>query len=517
MVDFFQTGYGSEILLRTGEHLVLVLLAMGFALIIALPVGILIAKRPNLAPPVLTVANIIQTVPSLALFGFLITVPLLGGIGKTPAIFALTLYALLPLILNTYTGMTQIAPGFREAGQSLGLSDWQNLLYIELPLALPVILSGVRVSTVICVGIATIAAAIGGGGLGVFIFRGISTVNNQLILAGAIPSAAIALLADWGINLLEKRFTSNSHNKRGSKVQNFILLGILGFLLLSAVGLIWRQNLNPGVATIAIGSKNFTEQAILGEILAQKIEQETKLKIERQFNLGGTFICHEAVKAGKIDMYVEYTGTALTAVLKEKPLKDPQEVYQKVKERYARDYGLDVMPSLGFNNTFAIVIRQEDADKYKLKTISDVAKYTPEWQAGFGYEFIAREDGYPGLAKTYGLKFRGQPQAMEIGLMYRALADKQVDLVAGNSTDGLINVLKLTILEDDLQYFPPYEAVPIVNQNSLKRHPELRQVFAGLSNSISEAQMQELNYQVEQKSEALEEIVREFLKEKGKS
>lgn len=516
MVDFFETGYGSEILLRTGEHLVLVLLAMGFALIISIPVGIVIAKRPNLAPTVLTVANIIQTVPSLALFGFLITVPLLGGIGKTPAIFALTLYALLPLIRNTYTGMSQIAPGFREAGQSLGLSDWQILWYIELPLALPVILSGVRVSTVICVGIATIAAAIGGGGLGVFIFRGISTVNNQLILAGAIPSAVIALLADWGISLLEKRFTSNRGRKRRSKFQSFVLAAIVGFLLLSGVGLIWRQIAAQGVATIAIGSKNFTEQVILGEILAQKIEEETKLKVDRQFNLGGTFICHEAVKAAKIDMYVEYTGTALTAVLKEKPLKDPQEVYDLVKARYAKEFGLVVMPSLGFNNTFAIVIRQEDADKYKLKNLSDAAKYTPQWQAGFGYEFIAREDGYPGLAKTYGLKFRGQPQAMEIGLMYRALADKQVDLVAGNSTDGLISVLKLIILEDDKRYFPPYEAVPIVNENSLKKYPQLRQVFAGLSNAISAAQMQDLNYQVEQKSEDLEVIVREFLKGQGK-
>ncbi len=506
----------SEILLRTGEHLVLVLIAMGSAIAIGIPLGILISRKPRLAKPILGFANTLQTIPSLAIFGFLITVPLLGGIGRTPAIVALTLYALLPLIRNTYTGIKQVDPDLIEAGLSLGLTPRQVLWHIELPIALTVILAGVRVATVICVGIATIAAAIGAGGLGVFIFRGISTVNNQLILAGAIPSALIALIADWGIGWLENRFTRRVVYKPWSRQKRLIVLGITGFLLFSAIA-IFHQNLNTANKTggeIIIGSKNFTEQVILGEILAQQIENNTNLKVNRSFNLGGTFICHEAVKAGKIAGYVEYTGTALTAILKDKVTNNAQTVYQQVKDAYQQQFNLTVMPSLGFENTFAIVIRQADADRFQIQTLSEAAHYTPQWKAGFGYEFLAREDGFPGLAKTYNLKFAQAPKEMDLGLMYRALANKQVDLVAGNSTDGLIPILNLTILKDDKQYFPPYDAVPVFNEKILKKYPELRSAILKLSGQISAEEMQQLNYQVDNQIKSVEESVKYFLKAK---
>jgi osmoprotectant transport system permease protein len=262
---------------------------------------------------------------------------------------------------------------------------------------------------------------------------------------------------------------------------------------------------------VVIGSKNFTEQVILGEILAQEIEKETNLRVERQFNLGGTLICHEAVKAGKIDGYVEYSGTAFTGILREKPLNDARLVSQKLQEIYPEKFNLEVFPSLGFENTFAIVIRGETASQYNLKTLSQAAKYTPNWQAGFGYEFLEREDGYKGLAKTYGLTFAGPPKVMDLGLMYRALAEKQVDLVAGNSTDGLIPVLDLVILEDDQRYFPPYEAVPIFNLDSLQKYPQLRQVLAKLTGKITSTAMQKLNYQVDGRNRRVEEVVKEFL------
>ncbi|MGK7938957.1 MAG: glycine betaine ABC transporter substrate-binding protein [Crocosphaera sp.] len=499
----------SEILTRTGEHLFLVLIAMIVATAIGIPLGILMSRYPKLANPILLVTNAVQTIPSLALFGFLITVPLLGGIGKRPAIFALILYALLPIIKNTYIGMKQISKGLKEAGQSLGLTALQILFLIEIPLALKIILAGVRVAAVICVGIATIAAAIGGGGLGVFIFRGISTVDNQIILAGAIPSAIIALLADWGLGWLENSLTETNTKNKNNRTKFAIFFIILGLLLVTIIGII-----NQATGDLIVGSKNFTEQVILGEIVAQQIENNTDLKVDRRFNLGGTFICHEAVKAGEIDGYVEYTGTAFTAILKEKPISNPQLVYEKVKDIYNNKFQLQVMPSLGFENTYAILIRGEDAKKYNLKTISEVAQYTPKWQAGFNHEFLAREDGYPGLSKTYNLKFSSQPKIMDSGLMYRALAEKNVDLVAGNSTDGLISFLDLFMLEDDQKYFPPYEAVPVFNQETLKQYPQLKPIIEQLSGQISSQEMRELNYLVDHEKQAITKVVKDFLSKK---
>ncbi|AFZ03726.1 glycine betaine ABC transporter substrate-binding protein [Calothrix sp. PCC 6303] len=503
----FFSQYTSEIILRSGEHLILVAIAMVAAILIGIPFGIFITREPKFAQPILGLANAIQTIPSLAIFGFLISVPFLGGIGKIPAIVALTLYALLPLIRNTYIGISSIDPTIREVARGMGMTDWQLLSQVEIPLALNVILAGVRVATVICVGIATIAAAIGGGGLGVFIFRGLATVNNQLILAGAIPAALIALGADFALGLLEKQLTKHKVKKKANKRKLAIYLSIFTFTL---IGLITFAN-KQTPPTIVIGSKNFTEQFILGELLAQQIESHTKLKVDRRFNLGGTFICHEAVKAGKISGYVEYTGTALTAVLKDKPISNPQAVFNQVKQQYKQKFKLEVMPSLGFNNTFAMIIRGDDAKKLQIKTLSEATKYASQWKAGFGYEFIERKDGYPGLAKTYGLKF-GSIKQMELGLMYKALAAKQVDLIAANSTDGLIPALNLTILADDKNYFPPYEAVPVFNQEILEKYPDLRTAINQLTGLITTSDIQKMNYQVDNQSRPVEAVVREWLK-----
>ncbi|MFN5067916.1 MAG: glycine betaine ABC transporter substrate-binding protein [Aphanizomenon sp.] len=499
----FLFQYGSEIILHSGEHLILVVIAMTIAISIGLPVGIFITRQPQLAAPILGLANTIQTIPSLAIFGFLISVPFLGGIGKVPAIVALTLYALLPIIRNTYIGINSINSAIKEAGIGMGMTDQQLLLKVEIPLALPVILAGVRVATVISVGIATIAAAIGGGGLGVFIFRGISTVNNELILAGAIPAALIALSADFGLGFLEKNLTKPTGNKSKLAI-------ILGIITLIIAGLI-AFNYQKAPETIIIGSKNFTEQVILGELLAQHIENHTKLKVDRRFNLGGTFIAHEAVKAGKIAGYVEYTGTSFTTILKEKPISNPQIVYKKVKEYYDQKLKLAVMKPLGFENTFAMIIRGEDAKKWQIKSLSEAGKYSPQMKAGFGYEFLERADGYPGLSKTYNLKFANIKQ-MELGLMYQALKEKQVDFIAANSTDGLIPVLNLVILEDDKKYFPPYQAIPIFNQEIIRKYPELTDTINQLGGKISTTAIQKMNYQVDNQSQPVEKVVSTWLK-----
>ena len=284
--------------------------------------------------------------------------------------------------------------------------------------------------------------------------------------------------------------------------------------LLSAFCLLLSCGL-PRAERIVVGSKNFTEQAVLGELIAQHLESKTGLPVERRFYLAGSYICHQAVLGGRIDLYPEYTGTALTAILKEKPQGSAADVYNHVREEYLKRFGLAVTEPLGFDNTFAIVIRGEDARRLHLHNISEAARYTPQWRAGFGYEFMERPDGYQGLAKTYGLRFAAPPRIMDLGLLYRALRDKQVDLVAGSATDGLIAALDMVVLEDDRHYFPPYEAVPIVRQEALAGHPAVRQALADLGGRISAEEMRRMNYAVDGEHRDAKEVAREFLKSKG--
>ena len=266
---------------------------------------------------------------------------------------------------------------------------------------------------------------------------------------------------------------------------------------------------------VVVVSKNFTEQAILGELLAQRIERSAHLPVERRFYLAGTFICQQALLAGRADVYVEYTGTALTAVLKEKPPVSPEQVFERVREEYARRWRLAVLPSLGFDNTFAVVARGSDARKFGVSTLSQAAAYTPQWRLGVGYEFLERPDGYTGLVKTYGFTFREPPRSMDLGLLYRALTDNQVELVVGNSTDGLIRALDLAALADDRHYFPPYDAVPIVREAALEDFGGLREALEGLAGKISEDDMRRMNYAVDGDRRDTAEVVREFLNSKG--
>jgi osmoprotectant transport system substrate-binding protein len=263
---------------------------------------------------------------------------------------------------------------------------------------------------------------------------------------------------------------------------------------------------------IVVGSKNFSEQALLGEIVAQHLEARTHREVTRRFYLAGSYICQQALLAGRIDLYVEYTGTALTAILHDPLEADPTAVYERVRSEYQRRFGLEVLPSLGFNNTFAIVVRGEDARRLHLKTISDTAPFARDWRAGFGYEFMERPDGFAGLARTYGLSFRETPRILDLGLLYRALLEKQVDFVAGNSTDGLLAARDLTMLEDDRHYFPPYEAVPVVRADALVRFPEMRGALMELAGRISDEEMRRMNYEVDGEHRDIADVAREFLR-----
>jgi osmoprotectant transport system substrate-binding protein len=264
--------------------------------------------------------------------------------------------------------------------------------------------------------------------------------------------------------------------------------------------------------TVVIGSKNFSEQIILGEILAQQIERTTGLKVKRNLNLGGTFICHKAMLSGDIDMYPEYTGTTYTAILKRPPISDPKQVYREVKDVYRKQFHLEWTSPFGFNNTFAMIIRAKDARDLGIQTISQAAKYTPKWKAGFGYEFMERKDGYPGLAATYGLKFAQPPLVMDLSLTYRAVASGQVDMIAGNSTDGLIDKLDLFVLADDKHYFPPYEAATVIRSETLQKYPEVGKAIQRLANTISDQKMRQMNYQVDGERKDVKQVAADFLK-----
>jgi osmoprotectant transport system substrate-binding protein len=264
-----------------------------------------------------------------------------------------------------------------------------------------------------------------------------------------------------------------------------------------------------------VGSKNFTESLILGELLAQQIEAHTHLKVERRFYLAGTYICQQAILAGRIDIYPEYTGTALTAILKQKVGGDKAEVYRRVRNEYEARLGLTLGPPFGFNDTFAMEIRGDDARRLGVKTLSQAAAFAPQWRAGFGYEFMERPDGYAGLAAAYGLHFAAAPRVMDLGLLAPALKDHQIDMAAGNTTDGLIPALDLFVLEDDRHYFPPYEAVAVVRQQTLQQHPEVGQVIAELAGKISDQEMQQLNYALDGQHRDVKDVAHEFLRSKG--
>jgi osmoprotectant transport system permease protein len=521
MIEFLKANW-SDILAHIAQHLWLVFISIAIAVVIGLPLGILITRRKRLRAPVLGIANVMQTIPSLALFGFLIPLPFIGGIGPRTAIVALVFYALLPIIRNTVTGILGVDENVREAAVAMGMTDGQVLFQVELPLAMSVILTGVRVAVVITIGVAIIAAEVGAGGLGEYIFRGLRMDDNRLLLAGAVPSALMALIADFGFGLIEKRFDpSASGAQRGSRARQplrlltwaILIIGIGSMGYAAWRGIRSRSSPSLSHGHVTVGSKDFTESVLLAETVAQMLEARN-IEVDRRFDLGGN-LGHSALVATQIDLYPEYTGTSFTEILHHNPISDPRTVYDQVKREYAEAFSVEVSPPLGFENTFAILVRGEDARRLNLKTISDAAKYASQWRAGFGHDFISRADGYPGFSRTYGLNFAETPREMALDLTYTALASHKVDLIAGNSTDGRIAALDLVQLEDDRRYFPPYEAVFLARKDALTRVPALVEVLQRLGGAISTDEMRKLNYEVDGAKRDKKIVVHEWLIRKG--
>nr|WP_263326169.1 glycine betaine ABC transporter substrate-binding protein [Neobacillus sp. Marseille-Q6967] len=496
-----------------GQHIYLSVISVLIAIIIGIPLGILISREPRLSKPVIGTTNVIQAVPSLALLGFLI--PFIG-IGSTPAIVMVVLYSLLPIVKNTYTGLTNIDSDILEAAKGIGLTKSQTMKKVQLPLAFPMIMAGIRISAVTAVGLMTIAAFVGAGGLGYLVFSGVQTVDNNMILAGAIPACILALLIDFVVGKLEASYSytnkKNTGAKSGKKVKRLVIA--TASVMLVAAGAFTIYTKANAADKIVIGSKNFSEQLILGNMLADIIENKTDIQVERKLNLGGSQVAFSALNTGDIDVYVEYTGTGLVNILNQSPQSNPDKVYDIVQKEFNKQYGIKLLKPMGFNNTYALAVRQDTAEQYQLNTISDLAKVSPELIMGPTIEFPNREDGLIGLEKTYNLKFKSV-QAVDGGLRYTALDNHKSDVIDAFSTDGLLEEFGLKVLEDDKNFFPPYYAVPIVKEETLKEHPELEKALNSLAGKLTDEKMRKLNYKVDSLKESPAKVAKEFLQEEG--
>lgn len=496
------------------EHIELTALALIIAIIIGVPIGILISYKRKLNKPVLGITSVTQAIPSMALLGFMI--PFLG-IGTAPAIVVVVLYSLLPIIKNTYTGIANISPATVEAATGIGLTKAQILTKIQIPEALPIIMAGVRISSVSAVGLMTMAAFIGGGGLGYLIFSGIRTVNNYQILAGAIPACILALLVDYFFGAIEKLVTPISlqnetkskekqkKERRKNKIIVIITILIIGLLFLQEIDFSKKSD-----NVIRVGSKDFTEQEILCYMTSLAIENNTDIDVENECNLGGAQVVFSALTNDNIDLYIDYAGTDYTDILKHKPISDVDKVYKTIKKEMKEKYDIEVLNQMAFNNTYALAVTKETAQKYNLATISDLTRVSNDLIIAPTLEFINREDGLPGLEKEYGLSFKdtigidGSPR-------YTALQNNNAQVIDAFTTDGLLKKFNLVVLEDDKNFFPPYYAIPLVRSDTLKEYPEIEKVLNALGPYLTDEVMQDLNYQVDELGKSPEKVATDFL------
>ncbi len=507
LVDVFRTRW-PEILDALQQHLFLSLVSIVIATLIAIPAGIFIARRKRIAEPVIGIASIFQTIPSLALFGFLLP---LFGIGNITAIIALTVYALLPLLRNTYTGINGVDQSAVEAGRGMGMTKNQILRMIELPLALPFIMAGLRTATVLTIGVATLAAFIGAGGLGDLIYRGLSTARNELVLAGAIPAAVLAIVIDLLLKRIETATDPRSGKRFSWKRASIILIPIAAIAIFFGM-----RGGGEDEEAIVIAGKKWTEQYILPHIVSEYIKDKTDYNVRVQDGLGETPILTQAIRKADIDIYVEYTGTGLLTILKEEynPENSADEIYDRVKKGYSEQYDLEWMKPLGFQNTYALAVNEETDKKYQAATISDLAPSSSEITFGGPTDFFEREDGYDPFVETYNLNFQ-EKRSLDPNLMYSAVREGEVNAIPAYTTDGRLVRFNLKVLEDDKKFFPPYYAAPIVRKETLEKYPELGDTINELAGQISEEEMAEMNARVDLDKENPREVAIDFLKQKN--
>lgn len=506
----FLSMHAAALQQKTLEHIALSGSSLLLASLIAIPLGIGIARSPILQKIILPVGSVSQTIPCLAMLGFLIP---LFGLGNLPTLIALTFYAIYPLMKNTCTGLKNIPAECLEAAHGLGFSSFQTLRFVELPLALPVIISGVRVATAMTIGITSIAALIGAGGLGDFIMQGLALNDTSLILLGAFPTAMLALFCDFIISQLEIQLQHRSETHlKSAKIKKplFIALSLIGLL---GIGFFcyqeYAKKTNP---SLVIASKNFTESFILAELMAQLIEAKTSLNVVRKFNLGTTQVIHQAMLMKAIDIYPEYTGTAYLTVLKKDLKPNSGSLFSEVKALYREKFDLTWLSPFGFSNSQTLAITPDCAQRHQVKTLSDLKHISHTLTIACPPEFLKRPDALPGLLKVYGLRFKDIIQ-MDPNLIYTAIDNDKVDVVTAFSTDGKLQKYKLLVLKDDQHFYPSYEAAPIVRQATLALHPEIYPALVHLFGAINQKKMMELNYQVDVEGKSPKEVAHQFLED----
>ncbi|UPW84858.1 ABC transporter permease/substrate-binding protein [Lysinibacillus sp. Ag94] len=502
MANFFSVfnERKGQLLASLVEHIQISFIALFLAVVIAIPLGIYLTNKKKIAESIIGISAVLQTIPSLALLGLLIP---LFGIGKVPAIIALVVYALLPILRNTFTGINEVDPSLKEAARAMGMNTRKRLVKVELPLAMPVIMAGIRTAMVLIVGTATLAALIGAGGLGDIILLGIDRNNTALIILGAVPAAILALVFDF----LLKKLESLSFKKTISALS---IISIVALIMMIFPLLNFKEK-----EEIIIAGKLGSEPEILINMYKMLIENETDLKVQLKPGLGKTSFVFNALKSGSIDIYPEFTGTAISEFLKEEAINNNQEdVYHQAKEGMMNKFGMVMLSPMRYNNTYALAVSKQMADTYDLQTISDIKPIQEKIKVGFTLEFNDREDGYLGIQKRYGITL-SNITTMEPKLRYQAIESGNIDLLDAYSTDSEIRQYHLQVLADDQQLFPPYQGAPLLRKETLEKYPEIETALNKLSNQITDDEMREMNYRVNVKGQNIEEVARDYLTKAG--
>lgn len=488
------------------EHLEISLLAIVIAILFGGVVGIFISEFQGTAKWTLGVINFLYTIPSISMLGFLIP---FSGIGNATAVIALTIYALLPMVRNTHTGITNVDPAILEAAKGMGSTRMQILFKIKLPLAMPVILSGVRNMVTMTIALAGIASFIGAGGLGVAIYRGITTNNAAMTMVGSLLIALLALMMDFLFGFVEKRMGRRSVKAKKANRRMAIAALLLGLCVIAEILLPGKQQ-----DTIHIATKPMTEQYVLGEMLDILIEQDTGLNVELTQGVGGgTSNIQPAMESGEFDIYPEYTGTGWNMVLKKDGLYT-EDLFETMQDAYKNSLHMQWIGMYGFNNTYGLAVRREIAETYNIRTYSDLKAVSDQLIFGAEYDFFEREDGYDALCDTYGFTFM-KTMDMDIGLKYQAINQGKIDVMVIFTTDGQLSVSDVIVLEDDKNFYPSYLCGNVIRSEILDKHPELMELFSKLTDTISDEDMARMNYAVESEGKEPREAAEAFLQHAG--
>lgn len=492
------------------QHLAISFIAIAISCVIGGIAGVLISQYQRAAKPTLGVVNFLYTIPSISMLGFLIP---FSGVGNATAVIALCIYALLPIVRGVHTGLTNISPEIIEAAKGMGSTDSQIMRRIRIPLAMPIIMSSVRNMATMTIALAGIASFIGAGGLGVAIYRGITTKNDAMTICGSLLCALLAVVVDWILGRVQKAFQRKRRRAKMSHARKVTLGVVIAVVCAGVAGAGVYQAISAS-SHIKMATKPMTEEYIMGYMVKDLVEHDTNLTVDVSQGIGGgTSNIEPGMESGQFDLYPEYTGTAWANVLKHDDVYNDAE-YNQLTQEYSDNLNMSWVGMYGFNDMYAIGVRKDIAEKYDLKTISDLARVAPNVTFGAEYDFFGRADGYSDLQQTYGINFK-QTMDMDSGLKYSAIESGQIDAMSVYTTDGKLSDGQVVVLEDDKHMFPSYECGNVVRNQVLQQHPELAGELEKLAGTISNSDMSSMNAQVENDGRSPKDVADDFLSEKG--